>query len=193
MFETELVKNVLMSGETKKIKMFTVNGQTLAANFYQALAAQMSLFDSMTVEYDQSLQGKAEYLSKTNTMRLGFSSIQYDEQRGMIIHEATHAVCDMLKMSMTIADSETMAYVAQCQFMLANRGDYPLTGTTPEKTALFAAAWTVAKRIQNGEILNNSDYSLVRQAVSQVKKYGIKSLANHAGYDGLIKESSWFW
>lgn len=190
---TQEVKNFLMGGRTSKIKMFTVSGQNLIAVFYQALAAQISLFDSITVEYDGSLQGKAEYLSKSNTLRLGFTSIQEEEHQGMIIHEATHAVSDMLKMNMMLADSEVMAYVAQCQYMLANHGDYGMTGKTKSKTAIFAAAWTVARKIQNGTNPSDNDYAAVRKAVCDDDEYGIKSSSQLANFDGLIKESGWFW
>ena len=186
---SQLVKTVLMSGETKKIKMFTVSGQSLAAVFYQALAAKMSMFDSMTVEHNPALGTQAEYDSKDNVMYLGFTSISYDdtERKGVIIHEATHAVSDMTKMSISLADSEVMAYVAQCQFMLANSGDYGMTGNTKTQTAIFAAAWTAARKIQNNVIPTEADYKAVRDAVCADDKYGMKALSQVADFNGLSK------
>lgn len=187
------VGNVLMSSQTGKIKMFTVSGQTLVASFYQALAARMSMFDSMKVEYDSTLKkGTAEYDSDTNTMKIGFTAIEYDEHRGIIIHESTHAVCDMVKMTITVADSEVMAYIAQCQYMLANFGNYPLTGKTAAKTAIFAAAWKVAEKIQNGQIPSETDYSTVRLAVCSDSDYGEKSSSKAAAFDGLQTKSGWW-
>ena len=189
----QLVKNVLMSQHTEKIKMFTVSGQTLVACFYQALAARMSLFDCMKTVYDPSIKkGTAEYDSESNTMKLAFMSIEYDEQRGIIIHESTHAVCDMLKMNIMVADSEVMAYIAQCQFMLANFGNYPLIGKTDTKTAIFAAAWKVAEKIQNGQTPSETDYKTVRDAVCGDSEYGEKSLSQTAAFDGLQPKSSWW-
>ena len=189
----QTVRNVLMSEQTVKIKPFTVSGQTLVANLYKMLAAGLPLLGSMTVEYDSTLEkGTAEYDSDSNTMKVGFTSIEYDEQRGIIIHESTHAVCDMMKMDITVANSEVMAFVAQCQFMLANFGNYPLTGKTKTKTAIFAAAWKAAEKIQNNQTLSESDYKNVRDAVCADSDYGVKCLSQTAAFDGLHAKSSWW-
>ncbi|CAN5195131.1 hypothetical protein BH20ACI1_BH20ACI1_01080 [soil metagenome] len=180
----QIVRNVLMTG-TSQIKDFTVSGQFLTAIYYQALAARMALFDSVKVEHKPTLNGKAEYISKNNTMYLGFTSTMEETNKAIIIHEATHAVCDMLKMNLMIADSEVMAYVAQCQYIYT-KSNYRIEGSTKSKDAIFAAAWSVAAMIQKGQTPSDADYLKVRQAVCSDSDYGLKSSAKVAAYDGLL-------
>lgn len=169
---------------TSNIKDFRVSGHLLTANYYLALAARMSLFDSMQVKFNPTLDGEAEYKSKNNTMYIGFTSTFEETNRAIIIHEATHAVCDMLKMNMMVADSEVMAYVAQCQYMVT-KSSYRIEGGNKENDAIFAAAWSVAKMIQNGQTPSDADYLKVRQAVCADTEYGLKVASIAAVYDGI--------
>jgi hypothetical protein len=180
----QLVKNVLFSGEVDKIKHFTVGGFTLAPCYYKGLAGYISMFDSPQVIYNSNYDGTAEYFPKSNRLYIGFQSTLYSENKGMIIHEATHAVCDMLGIQILRGDSEVLAYVAQCQYMRANFGDYRLEDSSdPIMDEIFKKAWAIATTIQNDNTPSESDYADLRQEISKHPYYSRS--AEPAAYDGI--------
>jgi hypothetical protein len=178
---TQMVKNVLLSSQVDKIKPFSIGGFTLSPCYYRGLAGFMML-GSPTVVYDYTYSGEAEYRPGSNKLIIGFESIGYNENRGIIIHEATHAVCDMLKIKMIRGDAEAMAYIAQCQFMRANFGDWGLTDPDPIINEIFRKAWILGNMILDGETPSVFDYANLVQTISTHSDYSRAfQMANYKG------------
>jgi hypothetical protein len=91
------------------------------------------------------------YYSADDSLTFSFDSPTTWVQRAAIVHEATHAACDLAEYTeMTVRDSECAAYLAQC---LAGRAlcDDPdvdiIAGsgaTAAASDLIFGEAWTLA-------------------------------------------------
>lgn len=181
-----LVTTVLMNGGTAKIKHFTVGGFTIYPIYYQVLASRISLFDSVEVVYSQSYVNRARYIPGENKMIIGFQSTIPDLGKALVVHEATHAVCDMLKLSMKRGDSEAMAYIAQCQYWKANISNDRLEGNVigDEDDLVFEAAWNIACAIQAGQSVPSTDYDKLQAALAANNSYK-KHINERPAYDGI--------
>ena len=115
-----LVAGVLLGPQTSKMRGFSFNGFSFDPVYYKQLAIHILFTDNFRVKWDKNLNGSAVYKPHKNTIYLGFYQNQGVESDALIVHESTHAVCDMLKKTLAIADAEVMAYIAQCQFAYAN-------------------------------------------------------------------------
>ena len=177
-----LVTNILTNGETAKMKPFTVGGNTIYPVHFQTLATRMLLFDSVTVHYHSMYQDRAKYFPGKNKMFIGFQSTVPNEGRSLIVHEATHAICDMLKLSMTRADSESLGYIAQCLHYRANYGNDPLSVGGMED--VFTAAWKIACAVHDGKTVPSADYDNVLNNLNENNSY--KNCMNEiSAYDGI--------
>lgn len=178
-----LVTTILSSEKTAKMKPFSVGGTTIYPVFYKMLATQMLFFDSVIVEYHSTYQDRgAKYFTKTNKMIIGFQSIVPSEGKSLIVHEATHAVCDMLGKPMSRADSESLGYIAQCLHYRTNFGNYPLSMDGMED--VFAAAWKIACAVYDGKTAPSSDYDDLRNKLNSNDTY--KNCMNEiSNYDGV--------
>ena len=177
-----LVTNILTSGETAKMKPFSVGGNMIQPVHYQTLAIRMLFFDSVTVHYHSKYQDRAKYFPSEDKMFIGFQSIIPMEGKSLIIHEATHAVCDMMSMSMTRADSESLGYIAQCLHYRTNFGNYPLSIEGMEE--VFAAAWKIACAVHDGQTPPSADYDDLRNKLNENGSY--KNCMNEmSAYDGI--------
>ena len=74
----------------------------------------------------------AFYHAPTNVLNLGFSTATTAPRKGLIVHEATHAACDIVPYSsMTTVTSEVLAYIAQAIFML-EKDPFPEVQADPD-------------------------------------------------------------
>ncbi len=179
----QFVISVLRSGETDKIKPFTAYGQTIFPIYYKTLAARLSLFDSIKVV--KSGSGDVEYSPADNKMTIGFSPTHETHKKALVIHEATHAVCDMIKMPVNNDVGEVLAYVAQCQYYKANAGNYDLADPRDSDiTEVLRLAGAIAWNILNGGTPSAGDYDALRVKIAAHADYS-KYAAVSAGFNGL--------
>jgi hypothetical protein len=194
-----VVTNVLWNEATGKIKTFFVGGNMLSASYYRALAARMGMFGNISVVYSPNMkQSSAEYVSSNtyvssnndvlegNKMYLRFKEANTVPRKALIIHESTHAVSDMLRMTMSKAESEMMAYIAQCQYAKATNHPGPLESESndPLQQAVLDIAWGIAETLQSGGSPSTADYSKLYSAVCQHPFY-TKNPQSKAAYDGI--------
>jgi len=176
--------NVLMASDTQKIRSFSFGGKGFGPAVFPILK---TFIDSGTIkaEYDSSKSGMAEYDYGNNTLYLGFTEATSLTQKALIIHEATHAVYDMVSTKMSVADSESIAYIVQCQYARANHSDpsQRLMGNTAAKDKVFELAWAIAGKLLAGEKPSLSECNDMRNAVSQHPYYMGKAAAD-AGFNG---------
>jgi hypothetical protein len=178
---TQIVINVL-NGGVDKIKPFTVGGQTIFPIYYKALAARMALSGSIEVKESS----KVKYDPKEDVMSLNFNRVGVGDYRekALIVHEATHAVCDMIRMPINNDLGEVMAYVAQCQYFIGNFGNPNYTDPDSNMEAILTEATTIAQNIQSGGTPTAADYESLRAKIAVHKEYK-KSAGFRAAFDGI--------
>lgn len=177
------VLGILRDSETQKIKSFSFGGSGFDAKTFPLLAG---FIDRGKIKVDDSgSNGMAEYDYKTNTIILGFTWTLDYVKEALIAHECTHAVHDVANTKMSVAISESIAYIVQCQYLLVKRGDGKrLTSSNKAKDLVFELAWNLAVKIQAGTAPSLSEKSALQTAVSQHPFYMANS-AGDAGFDGV--------
>lgn len=178
------VMDVLAGSDTQKIKSFSFGGKGFTPMVFPILK-DMIKSGTISVVYDSSKSGMAEYDYGNNTLYLGFTEASSLTRKALILHEATHAVYDMVKQKMSVADSESIAYIVQCQYARANNPDpsQRLTGNTDAKDKVFELGWAIAGKLLAGEKPTLSEYNDMREAVSRHPYYMGKAAAD-AGFNG---------
>src|SRR5215203_5807182 len=166
----DFVVRVLNSGDTDKIKPFTAYGHTIFPIYYKTLAARLSMFDS--IEIVQSSGGEAKYRPASNKMFIGFGPTHETHKKALIIHEATHAVGDMIRMPVNNDVGEVLAYVAQCVYYKANAGNYDLYDPKDSDiTEVLRLAGAIAWNILNGGTPSAGDFDALRVKIAAHDDY----------------------
>ena len=82
-------------------------------------------------------------------MYLGFKSATELTQKALVVHEAVHVVYDMVKMKMSVADSEAIAYIVRCQYARADSSgpDDRLFSADKKKDKFFEIGWRIAGKL----------------------------------------------
>lgn len=181
-----MVVNILTGSEVQKINSFTFFGKHFTVGTFTQIK---SLIEAGFIKavYDESKAGMAEYDYGNNTLYLGFTSTTELTKKALVVHEAVHAVYDMVKMKMSVADSESIAYIVQCQYARANNPNSSERLTSPNKAKdkVFEVGWMIAGKLlgQDSSALTDNDYKAMREAVSQHPFYAAKA-AGDAGFNG---------
>ena len=177
--------NALKSYGVSKLRQFTFHGHLFSPGDLIGMAAEIEN-GNISVKYNSKLKGSAEYDSGTNTLYLGFLSINgFITRKALVVHETTHAMYDRQSKSMDIATSESIAYIAQCQYARANSTDPDsrLNSSDSNKDRVFEVGWDIAGKILNGGSVDSTDVSNMRQAISN-HPYYVKNASSNAGFDG---------
>jgi hypothetical protein len=167
-----MVTSLITSPEAYKLRTFTFSGKTFNSGvFYQIKELINAGF--IKVVYEEKRAGSAEYDTGTNTLYLGFSKTFDLGQKALVVHEIVHAVFDMVKMKMSVADSESIAYIVQCMYARMNNNDptIRLKSTTKARDKVFETGWNLAGKIIDGQGLNSDDCNAMRDAVSMHPYY----------------------
>jgi hypothetical protein len=160
-----------------------VIGRSLAAVGVRVLEGDIG------VTIDPSLNSdEAEYNSGTNTLHLGFRRAPTWTKKALIVHEAVHAVLDMRAASgLTIAESESLAYVVQCFYMHEHTPDPTterLEDDNERKDHVYEIAWGMAAKLARGTQPSATEWLALDHAVRRHPKYK-KTAGNTADFDGI--------
>lgn len=158
----------------------TITGRSLAAVANRVIDREIGVVVDSKV-------GGAEYDHGTDTFHLGFSSAATRTRKALIVHEAVHAALDMhTASSVTIAQSESLAYVVQCFYVREYTADpeMRLTDSNPLKDKVFELAWDMAATLGKGKQPDPLHWSALDSAVRRHPTYK-KSAAKKAGFDGI--------
>ena len=113
-------------------------------------------------------------------MTLGFNSAAGMNQRALILHEATHAACDVARYgAMITIESEIMAYVAQAVFLTVKLGSLPL-----QSDAIISNSQLLADIVLSGRALTPADLLAISQEILTHRDYAGKATLR-VGYDGV--------
>ena len=163
-----MVTNILVGAEAQKIRSFTFAGKHFGAGAFYNIK---ELIDGgfIKVIYEAERNGVAEYEWGTNTLYVGFPQAFDLGQKALVVHEAVHAVYDLVKYKMSVADSESIAYIVQCQYARANNPNPAdrLYSSSRKKDKVFEVAWAIAGRVLQGYSPTSDECAQLRDAVSQ--------------------------
>jgi hypothetical protein len=181
---TNAVKNCISDSDTLKIKPFSFSGIGFDVRTFGVLK---NIIDQgkIKVEYDSTKNGYAEYDYSTNTIYVGFLIVGTFSEQAVVIHECVHAVYDVAGQKMSVAISEAIAYIVQCQYVYAANGPGKrLSHSNATKDAVFKYAWSIAACIQEGKAIDKLDKSNLIASVSAHPFYA-KNATSDAGFDGV--------
>ena len=151
---TMTVLTTLGESAIKKIS-FDVREHRIVPDCY-AQVRRAIVEDRIDVVVNSRLGGGAIYDSGKNQLELADGHSTHMERKALIVHECTHAWCDLkLVKNMTVRTSEAAAYLAQCVYARVKTGqperEFPRLQSTNTLTDLvFELAWRLA-----GKIINN--------------------------------------
>jgi len=181
-----MVTGILTGSEIQKVNSFTFYGKHFTATTFANIKSMIEAGFIKAV-YDEKKVGMAEYDYASNTLYLGFKSTSELTKKALVVHEAVHAVYDMVKMKMSVADSESIAYIVQCQYARANSSspDDRLMSSDKKKDKVFEIGWRIAGKLLGKDTspLTDDDYKAMREAVSEHPFYAAKA-AGDAGFNG---------
>jgi hypothetical protein len=166
---------------------FNVGSVPVTSRLFERVAERIRRGD-IRVTYNPSLGRDAYYYSGSNELELSFQVASRDTQRGVIVHECTHAGFDLMKASkMRMVSSEAGGYLAQCVFVCFKNRDptQRLRGDTPAKDKKFEVAWRLAEKIKSGQQPTAAELQELRRAVLVDPDYRSIGWSSLAGFDGI--------
>ena len=166
------VIGVLSGPEVRRIS-FSLGGTSInkAATFQPVSIA----IQSGKISVVQS-QKPTVYSSTSNTLSLNPKDASAGaDMEALIIHECTHAGCDLRKASLTVGYSEAVAFVAQCLFFYY-KNEKVLKSGSAEPTfndRILKEAWKVAMKVKepSAVALSTADVQLLLNAIARHKNY----------------------
>lgn len=167
---TELA-NLLKGQAVGKMKAFSLSGQALNGKVYNVLGEAIEKGVFNVSDAGNTDGAGAVYDTGTNTFEFKWSVLDRLTRRALAVHEATHAITDLLKTEIKILDGEGLAYVFQCQYaqQFANPGER-LMSTTASKDKVFEVAWDIATTLR-ASYPNHSQIQELRKAIKAHPNY----------------------
>lgn len=187
MSKQAIVTNVILGYSVLRLKPFSVNGTSFDPFDLTRLAFKMMAGSKPTVKTNTTISFNY-YNPAANELWFKFNQASNVMEKSIVIHEATHAVCDMNSAKMTVADSEAMAYIVQCQYASLNN-PYPneryLKGNTDKSDRVFQIAWVLGEKAAlSTQPITASDIDALKQAIAANPTYAAEA-ANDANYNGI--------
>jgi hypothetical protein len=194
--------SVLSGAGVRKMKYFKFTGYTFSPIYLAGLAEEIrwGYLDVKKTSYTHNY-----YSATENTIFLKFESAGTYEKEAMIVHEATHTMFDFQGKMMTVAESESLAYIAQCMYMQLNvsfdpnnpddrLGDWEKKGTKWVETAKdgpYKKGWEIAKKIIGAGLTNSvyevsyEDAELMKAAIKNSPTYS-STASNFTDFNGYL-------
>jgi hypothetical protein len=179
----EAVLSALRDPAINKINL-TIDGFSITPHSYIQVRDKIA-DGKIQVKYNPRLmnastgQPYAFYHAPTNVLNCGFSVATAPPRMGLIVHEATHAACDIANhAAMSTVTSEAIAYIAQAIFMLEKMPDAPY-----QADPIMIAAQVLAGLLKDGKQLKPIDLQSLRSAIQDSPEYSGKAAT--PGYDGV--------
>lgn len=135
---------------------FVIGGYDFRPEHYQRVSSAVSS-GQLDTRFNPGQADDAWYDSSCNLFSLRSPFADTNTKKALIIHEATHASCDLRNLrNMCVDTSEAAGYIAQCIFLRRKtspqqiRQGYRLTSTDGNIDWVLEKAWEIA-----GDILTN--------------------------------------
>lgn len=165
----------------------TAGGIHIAPSDYAAVKSKVQGGQIRVVRRAGLGNGVAKYRYTHNTLIVGFATLGGNADReALVVHECTHAACDIRSTHLTVGNAEAVAFIAQCLFFyykneraLSRPGVHP-TFANP----ILRAAWAAATTARRTPVLSATDIQPVLTALGGNRLYHGR-LSNTESYDGV--------
>ena len=182
----KMVMTVLSRPEVAKIN-FTLETIKIDSSSFQKVKSKIQ-GKKITVVYSKKIgTGIAKYRYKLNRLVLGFRATGGNgDKEALIIHECTHAACDIAGKAMLLTHSEAAAYVAQAlYFFYRNEAALSKPGVKPTfASTLLREAWEVSKKARANPKLSKDDIKKLLGIIAKHPLYK-KRHSKKEAYDGV--------
>jgi hypothetical protein len=169
---------------------YRIESLTIFATDYERVAKAIEK-KQITVKDNPEFVNNAKYQSGPNLLTIAAEGDNLDK-RGLIVHEATHAVEDARSMPLTHGDAEMLAYVSQCLY-LEKKGS-PVTnyvaGFDPDVPSMigwnliFQSAAAIAAALNQGKDAPQNEIASLRLGLHKASWY--RDWADKQwGFDGV--------
>lgn len=187
-FAPILVQAVLRDPAVRRIH-FKIGPYAVSAAMFEQVAGLIAT-GKLRVKIDPNLGGGAEYDMAENTFYLRTATTDTVPKQSLIIHEAVHAGFDAFCARMTVADSESAAYIAQCCFARIKSASDPsnrILVSSKDKASdlVFQLAWDIAGKVLEETPVSAADRLQLQMAVlghANYRHYDRKAMEK---YDGV--------
>ncbi|MCU0873258.1 MAG: hypothetical protein MUE50_13035 [Pirellulaceae bacterium] len=181
-----LVVGTLASPAINRLNV--IHGGYQITGHSMAVVANKVIDGEIAVVYDSSVgAGEAEYDSGTDAFHLGFRSAHTPTRKALVVHEAVHAALDLKVAGVTIAESESLAYVVQSFYVREHTVDPEAERLTSENTLkdrVYELAWDMAGTLSKGRQPTSVEWLALDHAVRRHPTYK-RTAGNNAGFDGV--------
>jgi hypothetical protein len=187
---TASVLRVLKSPTLNKTRPTKIGSSVISAENFRNLADKIKRNGLPYIKWYPQLPYSGYYEPVSDTLWFQFSCSRGLLDDAVIIHEATHAALDMANgPAIMIGDSETLAYITQCQYYIVNNPNpenrlMDSNGEGTAKDLVFELAMGVASTLLQNETPSEDDIFQLRQAVSNDPEY-YKNFFTMAAYNGI--------
>ncbi len=184
-----LVQAVLRDPAVRRIH-FRIGPYAVTPAMFEQVAGLIGN-GKLRVKIDPKLGGGAEYDMAENTFYLRTATTDTVPKQSLIIHEAVHAGFDAFCVrNMTVADSESAAYIAQCCFARLKSASDPsqrilVSSKDKGSDLVFQLAWEIAGKVLEETPVSAADRLQLQMAVlghANYRHYDAKAIEK---YDGV--------
>ncbi len=174
---------------------FVIGGFEIRPPLYQLVHDAITSVIGRRVEVlcNPNQRNDAWYDSDHNQFSLKSVFARPTTKQALIVHEATHAGCDLRNdHHMRVDTSEAAAYIAQCIYMRQKtrpadlRAGTRLIDDDPDIDAIFEQAWTVAGSILDHGFSHRADTEELQRRIRACETYNPQHLQTMAaaGFNG---------
>jgi hypothetical protein len=165
-----MVGTLITSSKASNLKTFTFGAMTFTSGLFKNVKNLIDAGFVKIVYEEKRPAGSAEYDTGTNTLYISFPKCFDLPQEALVIHEMCHAAYDLAKVRLTVADSESIAYIVQCMYARMQSTDPSVrlqNNRSKARDKVFETGWELAGKIMSGQSLSFDDYNAMRDAVSK--------------------------
>ncbi|MEP7366675.1 MAG: hypothetical protein ABI972_25745 [Acidobacteriota bacterium] len=134
------------------------------------------------MDWVMGMDNSAAYFHIPNRFELGFTEASTTLQKSVIVHEATHAICDKRARAMPVEEGEAAGHIAQCLFYRKATGRHIHEITYPPTAAVLMVAGNIAIDIMNGDGVKEAP---LKQLYEKIDKLPTTTKGAFFFYDGI--------
>lgn len=179
------VSDLLAKAATGKIN-FSIPTIAIGPQSYKEVKANIDNGKISVVHDNKYGANVARYRYSENKLLLGFKLVETTDQEALIIHECTHAACDIAGKTLLEINSEIAAFLAQVSYFYYANESAILAGSKPTFTpGILKEAWEAAAVARgNKGMLGANDLARLSAEIVKVPVYS-KADKNNVAYNGV--------
>ena len=160
---------------------FTLEGRRYQPSDYKPI---MEFVRDRTIHMDwvMGMDDSAAYFHIPNRFELGFTEATTTLRKSVVVHEATHAVCDKRARPMTVEEGEAVGHIAQCLFYRKATGRHIHEITYVPTADVLMVAGNIAIDIMKGDGVKEAP---LKELYKKIDKLPTTTKGAYFFYDGI--------